>query len=49
MNKDGFKPIWVGIILGLLVVTAPQWLFSNQSHQSNYEAPWIYPSELPKH
>lgn len=46
MDKNSpLKTIWLGIMLGLLLVSAPQWLTTK--HTSNYDAPWIYPGDLP--
>lgn len=43
-NENGIKPIVLGVLLGLLVVTAPNWLFGPHAAAS-YDAPWVYPGD----
>jgi hypothetical protein len=40
------RTIWMGVLLGLLIITAPNWLLSGQHHPSSYDAPWVYPGDL---
>jgi hypothetical protein len=47
MERDGLRPVWIGVLLALLVVTAPNWLFSAEK-KSSYDAPWIYPADMPQ-
>jgi hypothetical protein len=47
MKKEGLKPIWMAVLLGILVATAPNWLFSDQQKKAAYDAPWIYPGNMP--
>ena len=44
MVRERLKPVWMGVLLGLLVITAPHWLFSNADSRSTYDAPWVYPN-----
>ncbi|HEY9774942.1 MAG TPA: hypothetical protein V6C81_14355 [Planktothrix sp.] len=49
MEKQGTaQALWIGILFGLLVITAPSWLM-NDHQKSSYDAPWIYPGDLPRH
>jgi len=43
MEKISLRTIWMAVMLGLLVSTAPNWMFDPNHHTSNYDAPWIYP------
>jgi hypothetical protein len=46
-NQDIKRAVML-VMLGLLVYTAPQWLFTKeQPRQAAYDAPWIYPGLLP--
>jgi hypothetical protein len=47
MEKQRFKPLWLGIMLGLLVAMAPNWLNAESHRASAYDAPWIYPGDQP--
>ena len=41
-RAPNLKTIWMSILFGLLIATAPNWL--NEHHQANYDAPWNYPA-----
>jgi len=47
MNNDALNKIWMAVMLGILVATAPNWLLSDHHQRSSYDAPWIYPADLP--
>jgi hypothetical protein len=47
MDKVVLKRVWTGVMLILLVATAPQWMQSGAAKASAYEAPWIYPGLEP--
>ncbi len=38
MQKEPVKTLWLGVMLGLLLVTSPNWLNKEASH--TYDAPW---------
>jgi hypothetical protein len=40
MDKLSFKTVWLSIMLGVLVATAPTWLNRSDS-ESHYDAPWM--------
>jgi len=44
MNKRRLKAVWMGMMLGALIATAPTWLSPNYHVNAGYEAPWIYPA-----
>jgi len=47
MKKDTGKHITIGLLLGLLVATAPNWLSAKgQEMKSTYDAPWVHPSKV---
>ncbi|HEY9785507.1 MAG TPA: hypothetical protein V6D17_08915 [Candidatus Obscuribacterales bacterium] len=48
MVKVSPRTVWMGVLLGFLVATAPNWLFDGSNRTSQYDAPWIYPGNLPK-
>ena len=43
-NFRPFKALWMGVMLGILIATAPVWLSPEYRQHSNYDAPWIFPS-----
>jgi hypothetical protein len=43
MEKISLKTIWMAVMVGLLIATAPSWMFDPKHQTSNYDAPWIYP------
>ena len=47
MGTVRLKHVWLGIMLGVLIATAPNWLQSDGHKKSAYDAPWIYPADLP--
>lgn len=49
MVKVPAKTLWMGVLLGFLVATAPTWLNESPNKKSSYDAPWIYPGNLPVH
>ncbi len=46
MDKGGLKTLWLGLMLGFLVATAPTWL-NSQASASHYDAPWMPGEVLP--
>jgi hypothetical protein len=38
MQKEPLKTLWLGVMLGLLIVTAPNWV--NRPSIHTYDAPW---------
>lgn len=48
MDRESLKPVWMGVLLGLLIMTSPNWLFGSEPQHSSYDAPWIYPAQAPK-
>lgn len=48
MVKVPIKAVWMGVMLGFLVATAPTWLCDSENRVSQYEAPWIYPGNMPR-
>lgn len=49
MEKISLKTVWMAVMLGVLISTAPNWLLNGEHHVSNYDAPWIYPGNAPQH
>jgi len=47
MKDEALNKIWLAVMLGILVATAPNWLLSDKHEHSTYSAPWIYPGDLP--
>jgi hypothetical protein len=43
MEKISLKTIWMAVMVGMLIATAPSWMFDPKHQTSNYDAPWIYP------
>ncbi len=39
---------FLAIIVGLLAATSNSWLFHPTHAASQYEAPWVYPGEMPQ-
>lgn len=47
MEKISLRTVWMAVMLGMLIATAPNWMFESKNRVSNYEAPWIYPGCMP--
>ncbi len=41
LDKLSLKTVWLGVMLGILVATSPQWLNASAMSASRYEAPWM--------
>lgn len=48
VDKQLLDKLALAVILAVLVSTAPDWLNPNKQHQSQYDAPWIYPGLAPQ-
>jgi len=47
MSKSTFRPLWLGLMLGALIYTGPDWLLNPDYHKTaHYDAPWIYPGNV---
>ncbi|MCB9470724.1 MAG: hypothetical protein R3C24_01650 [Cyanobacteriota/Melainabacteria group bacterium] len=42
MKNVPLQTIWMSILFGVLLATAPNWI--NKEPTSSYEAPWVHPA-----
>lgn len=42
MDQEPLRTIWMAVMLGILIATAPTWI--NRESKASYDAPWMYSS-----
>lgn len=47
MSIKDLKNAGLLVMLAFLAASAPQWLNPANQHESNYDAPWVYPALAP--
>ncbi|MGD9683847.1 MAG: hypothetical protein AB7W16_21990 [Candidatus Obscuribacterales bacterium] len=40
MKNLSFNSVWMSIVLGILIATAPAWV--DKTPEAGYDAPWVF-------